>query len=153
MRTTPITPNAGGTVSIGLSLIRDERRTITVEGMAADPLLLTIGSTPGGAPLIEVPGTGQFDLHPAVVQALAEGATYYFNVWLEDPAGDLIQIAAGTLDIGASIAPAGVDATTTFLSGFGQIGAPTQIVTLTQAAYAALAVKDAATIYIIAGSV
>ena len=151
MRTTPITPNAGGTVAIGLSLIRDERRTITVEGMEADPLLLTISSTPGGAPLIEVPGTGAFDLHPAVVQALAEGASYHFNIWLRDGGGDLQQIAAGMLDIGASIAPVGVDQATTFLSGFGQPGSPAQIVALTQAAYAALAVKEPSTLYIITG--
>lgn len=151
MRTTPITPNAGGTVAMGLSLIRDERRTITVEGMEADPLLLTISSTPGGAPLIEVPGTGQFDLHPAVVQALAEGASYHFNIWLRDPSGDLQQIAAGMLDIGASIAPVGVDQATTFLSGFGQPGAPTQIVTLTYAAWLSLPVKPTSTIYLLVG--
>lgn len=151
MRTTPITPNAGGTVAMGLSLIRDERRTITVEGMEADPLLLTISSTPGGAPLIEVPGTGQFDLHPAVVQALAEGASYHFNIWLRDPSGDLQQIAAGMLDIGASIAPVGVDQATTFLSGFGQPGAPTQVVTLTYAAWLSLPVKPTTTIYLLVG--
>ena len=151
MRTTPITPNAGGTVAMGLSLIRDERRTITVEGMEADPLPLTISSTPGGAPLIEVPGTGAFDLHPAVVQALAEGASYHFNIWLRDPSGDLQQIAAGMLDIGASIAPVGVDQATTFLSGFGQPGAPTQVVTLTYAAWLSLPVKPTTTIYLLVG--
>ena len=60
--------------------------------MEADPLLLTISSTPGGAPLIEVPGTGQFDLHPAVVQALAEGASYHFNIWLREPFAKVLGI-------------------------------------------------------------
>lgn len=81
MRETIVTPVAAGSVSIALTLIRDERRLIIVTGMSTAPLVLTISATPGSAPLIEVPGTGQFDLSPVAMQALTEGSTYNYNIW------------------------------------------------------------------------
>ncbi len=151
MRETTINPAAGGSVSAPIQLVRDERRLVIVAGMSAVALVLTIGATPGGAPLIELPGTGQFDIAPAAVQALAEGASYPYNIWQREAGGDLVLIATGQLTIGESIAPTTVDFATTFLAGFGQVGGPSQIVTLTLAAYTALAIKNPDTIYLITG--
>lgn len=151
MRETTINPAAGGSVSAPIQLVRDERRRLILAGMTAASLVLTISATPGGAPLIELPGTGQFDIAPVAVQALAEGWSYPYNIWQREAGGDLVLIATGQLTMGESIAPALVDSATTFLAGFGQAGGPSQIVTLTEAAWAALAIKDQDTIYIIRG--
>lgn len=144
MRETEIEPTAGASTTAPIALIRDERRRIKVTGQEASPLILTIASDPAAAPLIEIPGSGgQFDLHPAAVQILTEGGVYDYNIWSRDGASDLIQIAAGQLTIGPSIAPTGVDQATTWLSS----GAP--VVTMTRTAYNALPTRPPGTIYVV----
>ncbi|WP_151718682.1 phage upper tail fiber protein [Gemmobacter serpentinus] len=143
MRETELDPTAGASITAPIALIRDERRRIKVTGMDTSPLILTIAADPAAAPIIEIPGTGSFDLHPAAIQILTEGARYDYNIWTRDSSSDLVQIASGELTIGPSIAPVGVDQATTWLNS----GAP--VMTMTRAAYNALVTKVPGAIYVV----
>lgn len=147
MRETLIVPNGPAVL---IDVVRDERHLVLVEGMGSADLTLAISDTAGGEPLIEIPGVGEFDLAPVVVQALLEGKRYFYNIWTLSIT-DYERIAAGEIVTSASIAPTGVDAATTFLSGFGQTGGPDRLVVMSQATYDALGSPDPDTLYIIVG--
>lgn len=149
MRTTELTANALMPVSTLITLTRDEPRLITVLGAESDQLVMTIGLDAAGDPLIEIPGTGQIEILPETIQTLTEGREYRYNIWRRESGGSITQLFMGAFTMGASIAPMGVDAATTFLSGFGEVSGISRLVTLTLAEYQALPAPDPTTLYIV----
>lgn len=133
------------------SVFRDEAlKLIITETPSPERHILTISTTPGGAPLIEIPTqTGEIILWPASIQVLTEGSQYEYNIWSQDADGAIALRVRGQITITPSIAPFGVDAATTFLNNFATSGGPARLVVLTRSEYLALAAPDPATLYLI----
>lgn len=143
MRQSIIVPEPNAPARDALCLIRDEPRLIKVIGSEGIAMALTISETEGGDPVIEIPGTGEIVVRAESVQILREGLRYHYNIWdRRDPAA-LILLAKGAISFAASIKPSGADlATTLFENGQG-------FISCTAAQYAALAIKDPNTLYVV----
>lgn len=146
-RALTLTADDAAAVTKAISITRDEPYLVVIENKSTAEITMTIAAASGDDPLIEIVGTGTISLTPAVVQTLTEGRNYQYNIWQDD--GPMV-LFSGTLAIGNSIAPTGVDQTTTFLNNFGSTSGPSKIVVLTQTQYNALT-PDASTIYLIQG--
>lgn len=142
MRSTTLTPGSGPPVAVNLDLVRDEPHMINVTGYESGPVILTIATSEGAAPIVEIPATGAIIIRPETVQVLTEGLGYFYNLWTRED-GDLRLLVKGRITLGNSIRPMGADlATTLFENGQG-------FITCTAAQYAALAVRDPNTLYVV----
>lgn len=148
MRETILEPGAAAPTQAKILLTRDEPHKIRIDGYQDHKLALTISDTPGGAALVQLPGTGTIEILPAAVQLLSEGRSYRFNIWDLSSDNPLL-LFAGTFVTSESIAPTGVDVATGFLAGFGQVDGPARIVVLSRTAYQGLSEPAEDTIYIV----
>lgn len=148
MRQITLTATTATPLKENLTVIREEPTRISIMGQLTAQLIFTIGETECDDPLIEATGTGEVLLLPELLQVLVEGASYRYNLWMID-GGSQILMAMGQLSIQCSIAPYPVDASTVFLSEFGQVGSPDLMVVMTVAEYDSLPTKDPDTLYIL----
>lgn len=138
-----------GTNPIHITIIRTEPQILTLPGHEAATLAMTISDTPQGVVMVEVPGpAGVFLLHPGLLQIMPPNVTYHVQFWVVAASSRQL-LASGRLDITERTTPAGTDAATVFLAGFGQVGGPSRLVVLTQADWEALATTDENTIYLV----
>lgn len=142
-RTETITLSSGY-VAMQISLKRDERKIFIINGSSGD-IAMTISTTAGGDPLVEIPGTSNIDIKPELISSLTEGETYYVNLWdMSDSSYPQLN-ASGTLTIGETIVPSDVSHPTQWLDG-ADVSAVT---VLTQAEYDALGTYDADVLYVV----
>ncbi|RRH71271.1 hypothetical protein [Falsigemmobacter faecalis] len=149
MRQITITPGLARPSVAAIALIRDEPLRLLIASGASAPYVLTLSATEGGAPLVEIPASAaQIDLEPATLQALGEGAAYFYNIWSGAAAARFL-CAKGMLTVVPSIVPAGADFATIMLNNFGVQDGPQQLIVLSRAEYDALSPPHSDTLYLI----
>ncbi|RRH71987.1 phage upper tail fiber protein [Falsigemmobacter faecalis] len=149
MRQITITPGLARPSVTNISLIRDEPLRVLMGGETLAPYSFTVSQTEGGAPLVEISAmAGILDLEPAALQALGEGASYFYNIWQGDAPARFL-CTKGMLTVVPSIVPTGADPATVLLNNFGQQGGPQQLIVLTKSEYDAITAPDPATLYLI----
>ncbi|WP_392338872.1 hypothetical protein [Loktanella salsilacus] len=86
-----------------ITVIRDELTVVNVSD-GNTKLQLSISTTGGGSPIIQIPSTGgKFDLRPSLLESLDEGMTYQHNIWDYSNSVDGKRIATGTFTHAESI--------------------------------------------------
>lgn len=148
MRSITLEEYEGKAKDAPINVTRDELLVVDVASRSDQPVIMTIGNSAGGKPILEIPGIGRITLSPIVVQALKEGAAYPYNIWVPSGAG-YMRIFKGDLRIDTSIAPSGVDVVTTFLNGLGVEGGATRVQILSLAAYGVLEDTPSDVIYFV----
>jgi hypothetical protein len=101
-RTFTFTPNDQDQI-FAITVIRDELTVVNVSD-GNTKLQLSISTTRGGSPIIQIPSTGgKFDLRPSLLESLDEGMTYQHNIWDYSNSVDGKRIATGTFTHAESI--------------------------------------------------
>jgi hypothetical protein len=141
-RTFTFTPNDQDQI-FAITVIRDELTVVNVSD-GNTKLQLSISTTRGGSPIIQIPSTGgKFDLRPSLLESLDEGMTYQHNIWDYSNSVDGKRIAIGTFTHAESIKSVDIAYPTVTLAD------GTLRIFVTQAQYNAIDPKDSNVNYVI----